>query len=167
MLMMVMACLSKLRRTFVPSLQRGWHHRADSWFVCKKRTRSRKQRILGAVFFGSRIRLKALLETRAVNDRHWIDEALIKAAKRGKSKCVKVLTAAGGNVSAWGMYRRHVHSPPLDRMTGASENITFPQLLLRTVTSKLDIHDIGDYLSLTMSFIISFMGVNCDLVGRK
>ena len=35
-----------------------------------------------------------------------------------------------------GLPKGGVHLPPVDRMTDACENITFPQLLLRTVTSK-------------------------------
>ena len=39
----------------------------------------------------------------------------------------------GELVSARGGLPRGVHLPPVDRMTDACENITFPQLLLRTV----------------------------------
>ena len=94
-----MACLSKLRRTFEPSLRRGWHHRADGLFVSKKGKRSsRKQRLLSAAFFGFHKRLKVLLKTRAVNDKGWVDEALVKAARRRESECVKVLIAAKASV---------------------------------------------------------------------
>ena len=40
-------------------------------------------------------------------------------------------------VSAWGCLPRGCTPPPVDRMTDTCENITFPQLLLRTVISSL------------------------------
>ena len=51
--------------------------------------------------------------------------------------CLRELSAWGG-LSARGVCLgvsvRGVHLPAVDRMTDACENITFPQLLLRTVT---------------------------------
>ena len=96
-----MTCLSKLRRTLDPSVQRGWGgHRAGGWFVSRKRRRSpRKQRIRNAALFGYHKYLKVLLKTRTGSDKRWIDDALITAAKRGESKCVKVLIVAGADVN--------------------------------------------------------------------
>ena len=78
-----MACLSKLRRTLEPSLQRGWRHRADGWFVSKKcRSSSRKQRIRSAALFGYHRRLTD------ISYKRWIDDTLVKAANSKQSKYV-------------------------------------------------------------------------------
>ena len=91
-----MACLSKLRRTLEPSVQRGWRHRADGWFACKKRrSSSRKQRIVYAAVLDYPTRLKALLKSGIVNDR---GEALVRATLHGNNRCVRILIAHDANV---------------------------------------------------------------------
>ena len=84
-----MECLSTLRRNLAPSLQRGWHHRADGYLVRKKHIHSSGN----AAYFCYHKRLKVLLKSGAVNDKNWLDEALMKATGCGETKCVKFLIA--------------------------------------------------------------------------
>ena len=62
--------------------------------------------------------------------------AFMKITRMHSSRMRTVLCSdRHGGVSAWRVSAQGgVHLPPVDRMTDTCENITFPQLLLRTVT---------------------------------
>ena len=85
-----MVCLSKIRRNRLLSIRRRYLVADDS----------RKQRMLNAALkAGNHTRLEALLKARTGSDKNWLDKALIKAAIRGESECIKVLIAAGASVN--------------------------------------------------------------------
>ena len=69
---------------------------------------------------------------------------ILCSGRQGVCVCVQGVSRSRGCVQVRGMCPGGVHlSPPVDRMTDTCENITFPQLLLRTVMKAYSVHVSG------------------------